>query len=116
MGNLLAQGASWLHDMRRAHMSSLVIYCRGADQQEILSSRGSSKFEVQTAEGHILEVQSTDFVMSWADVVPPPVPGDRIIDGPEVFEVNPVGQEPCFRSSDEFNNAVRIHTKKVARE
>ena len=116
MGNLLEQASAWLNSQRQTHMSSRVVYCRGADQQEILVTRGSSRFEVQTAEGNILVVESPDFIVSRAAMDPPPRAGDRILAGAEAFEVAPIGQEPCFRNSDEFGHALRIHTKKVASE
>ena len=116
MGNVIASAAAWLNATRTAYMSSPVSYLRGSDAEEIQATKGKSVFEVQSGDGSVLQIEAQDFIVNWADMDPLPTAGDRIVFGGETFEVMPFGQESCFRNSDEFNNAIRIHTKKVASE
>lgn len=68
---------------------------------------------VDNGQGGIVEVLSVDFIAKTAALpFDPPLSGDQIVVGAEVFEVLPtVGEKVFRRISDQMT---RIHTKQVA--
>ena len=119
MSDLLEQGATWLGQQRVAFASRSVVYRRGAANVTLAASLGSTNTEFQDASGMIEQYQSRDFIVQAADLVLGgvtvlPQRGDRITDGAATYEVlAPTGME-CWKWSDPYRKAIRIHTKEVA--
>jgi len=119
MVDLLEQGAAWLGDQRAAFASHPVVYSRGAANVTLRAALGSTNTEFQDASGMIEQYQSRDFIVQAAELVLGgvavlPQRGDRITDGAAVYEVlAPTGME-CWKWSDPYRKAIRVHTKEVA--
>lgn len=125
MSDVLEKGLAWLDDQRHTHMTRTVVYQRGADAVEIAATVGRTEFEQVDEHGVVQRLQSRDFLVRAADLVlagAPTLPkaGDRIREtvGTQtfVYEVMAPGNEPPWRYSDPYRNALRIHTKHVATE
>lgn len=125
MANLLAQGMAFLHAQRDEHMSSEVLFVRGAEEVAINATIGQTVFEETDRYGVVQRERSRDFIVLAADLVidsqvVTPEKGDMIKEttGATVrtFEVMPFGDNPLWRWSDPHRTAVRIHTKHVRTE
>jgi len=120
---MLADAASWLHNQRHDHLSSPVTYYRAAENTQGSPSGTTLQATVgRTAADQLAVdqwissagvrdylVRSQDF--TTASVLVPPASRDwiRDADGTE-WEVAEIGGEPCWRFSDEYKNALRVHT------
>jgi hypothetical protein len=121
MGDLLGQAAAWLGDMRTAHLSHPVTYCRGSDTVEVAATVGRTVFDIEDGYGAVERFESRDFLISAGELVlggrpVEPKPGDRIADSGKTYEAMAPGKAPCWRWSDPFRRTLRIHTKHVAEE
>jgi hypothetical protein len=125
MGDLLQQAASWLGDMRTAHLSHPVTYCRGEDSVEVAATVGRTVFEIDDGSGAVERFESRDFLIAASALVLDgtatlPRPGDKVKEPAGgklvVYEVMAPGKEPCWRWSDPFRRTVRVHTKQVDEE
>ena len=127
MADMLEQGASWLDDQRHQHMTRSVSYARGASTVAIQATVGQTEFEQadDVGGGIVHKTESRDYLIRTADLVLDgqatlPKRGDQIreTDGTTtvVYEVLSPGDEPVFRYSDPYRNALRIHTKHIATE
>jgi hypothetical protein len=68
---------------------------------------------VVDANGGITEITPVDFIAVTSELlVDPPLRGDQIVVGSEVFEVRPTTSEKVFRRIGD--QMTRIHTKQVA--
>ena len=123
MVDLLEQGAAWLGDLRANYASHPVVYSRVASSVTLRAALGSTNTEFQDASGMIEQYQSRDFIVQAAELILGgvavlPQRGDRIeitLGGVLcVFEVlAPTGME-CWKWSDPYRKAIRVHTKEVA--
>lgn len=123
--DMLAWGSNWLEEERDEHLTRTVVYVRGEDSVSIAATFGRVAYRVEGNYG-ILErhevrdylVLAADLVLDGAEVLPQP--GDRIRetvgDTVHVYEVMPIGGEPCWRYSDDFRQTLRIHSKHVDTE
>lgn len=123
--DLLNQGSAWLQSQRKKHATREVTYRRGAAATVVLATVGRTTFEQDNGAGILLHAQVRDYLIDTADLVlvgeaSLPANGDRIeeIDAGQTFiyEVLPLGGEPCWRYSDPYRQTLRIHTKLVETE
>ena len=121
MPDLIANGAAWLADQRKAHLSKEIAYATGATTVTVLASVGKTEFEV-VGEGGVMErIESRDFLVATADILNTPARGDQIREALGttvfVFEVMaPVQSAPPWRWADAQRTAYRIHTRLVGTE
>ena len=122
MADLLEQSSAWLDGQRKKFLAKTVTYCRGQAEAVVLATVGRTTFEVEDSTGVAERFESRDFIITAADLVlggevVTPERGDRIEEtaGNQtlVYEVVGPGQEPCWRWSDPYRLALRIHTKQV---
>ena len=122
MVDLLEQSSAWLDGQRKKFLAKTVTYCQGQAEAEVMATVGRTTFEVESSTGVAERFESRDFIITAADlvlggVVVVPERGDRIKEtaGSQtlVYEVVGPGSEPCWRWSDPYRQAVRIHTKQV---
>lgn len=106
-------------------MTRIVTYHRGEDSVEWPATLGRTTFEQVDEYGVVYRTESRDFIGQTAGLVlggtqTLPHVGDTIREtvGSEVFvyEVMAPGQEPHYRYSDAYRQALRIHTKYVGVE
>ena len=125
MADLLRKASDWLEEQRTRHAASTVEYVRGSRSAEIPASIGKTTFEVGDGYGVLVRHESRDFLVLAADLVldsvtTVPERGDRVREthGRQVFvyEVTAPGKEPCWRYSDAYRKALRIHTTQVDTE
>jgi hypothetical protein len=122
MVDLLEQGASWLCDQRMQFASQSIVYGRGAMAVVLDATLGVTNVEFEEVAGVVEQFTSRDFIVKASDLVlggaaVEPQRGDRIeitLGGVLcVFEVLvPTGME-CWKWSDPYRKAMRIHTKQV---
>ncbi|NLX60657.1 MAG: hypothetical protein GXY74_16400 [Phycisphaerae bacterium] len=122
MADLLEQSSAWLDGQRKKFLAKTVTYCRGQAEVSCPATVGRTTFEVEDSTGVVERFESRDFIITAADlvldgVVALPERGDRIREtvgeATLVYEVVSPGQEPCWRWSDPYRLALRIHTKQV---
>jgi hypothetical protein len=123
--DLLEQAAGWLGDMRAAHLSHPVTYCRGYDSVEVAATVGRTVFEIDDGSGAVERFESRDFLIAASALVlggaaTLPRPGDKVKEPAGgklvVYEVMAPGKEPCWRWSDPFRKTLRVHTKQIDEE
>ncbi len=123
--NLLESAAAWLDEQRRKHLAGPVTYCRGDQHVELAATPGKTTFHICRDQGVFEKTESRDFLITATDLVlggelTLPRRGDRIRETQDgkvyVYEVMAPGTEPCWRMSDPYRIAMRIHTKQVAVE
>lgn len=105
--------------MQKESASQLVQYQRGDSDLCIRATRGRSVFEVTDDQGFMTKIETQDYIVTASDFIIDSLPsaperGDRLTDGDIIFEVMPVGTEPCYRYTDEHRLQFRIHVKKVS--
>jgi hypothetical protein len=122
---MLAQAASWLSGVRKANMTTVVMYTRpGAPAASVPVSAtiGATTFQIENEYSVLVQFTSRDFLITAADLVlggavVQPKAGDCITEsaasGTIVYQVLAPGKEPCWRWSDPYRNTIRIHTKQV---
>ena len=121
MPDLIANGAAWLAEQRKVHLSKEIAYVTGATTVTVLATIGRTEFEV-VGEGGVMErIESRDFLVATADLMQAPSRGDQIREtvGATVhlFEVMaPVQSSPPWRWADASRTAYRIHTRLVGTE
>ncbi len=118
MADLLEQAAAWLDGQRMKFLSKTVTYCRGEASVDVQAAIGTTVFEVDDGYGVVERFESRDFLVTGADLtLGLPQPGDTIRETQDgrvyVYQVMAPGQEPCWRYSDPYRTALRIHTKQV---
>jgi len=122
MADLLEQSSAWLDGQRKKFLAKTVTYCRGQAEVSCPATVGRTTFEVEDSTGGVERFEARDFIITAADlvldgVVALPERGDRIREtvgeATLVYEVVSPGQEPCWRWSDPYRLALRIHTKQV---
>ncbi|MEI8369769.1 MAG: hypothetical protein WCJ31_15145 [Planctomycetia bacterium] len=115
--NMMALGASWFDEQRKAHMSDWVSYRRGDLTHPVLATASRSMFEVMDGSGVVERWESRDFVISAGDLpFDPPERGDLVIEtvGTKVLTYQvlaPKGSEVW--KWDPFRTAMTVHTKLV---
>ncbi len=122
MADLLEQSSAWLDGQRKKFLAKTVTYCRGQAEAVVLATVGRTTFEVEDSTGVAERLESRDFIITATDLVLNgttvlPERGDRIEETAGnrtlVYELVGPGQEPCWRWSDPYRLALRIHTKQV---
>ena len=125
MSDLIANGAAWLADQRKAHLSKEIAYVTGATTVTVLASIGKTEFEVVgegSVGGGVMErFESRDFLVATADLLNAPARGDQLREtlGSTVFVFEvmaPVQSAPPWRWADAQRTAYRIHTRLVGTE
>jgi hypothetical protein len=119
MTNLLRTGLEYLAEELKAHASETVTYRRGALTVSALAVCGRTEYKSQDESGNILDAEIIDFIFVSADLIlsgtlVTPLPGDEIVTDRATFEVMYLGGEGCWKFSDPFGKAIRIHTKKTS--
>lgn len=128
MSDMLAEGLAFLTEQLSANVSQSVTYARGDLSVDVPAMLGRKLLKVDDGAGGIrIEWTDMDFLIPAASLILPgddspltPDRGDRIFvvmpyDVQE-FEVEPFGNEPCFRWSDPKETMYRIHTKYIDSE
>jgi len=115
MADLLATGLAWLHGQRGLHMVSPAAYRRAGavSTTAIDATQTQVRYQRVPPDGAPVDVRACDFLVAAASVSEDPQPGDRFEIDDRVFEVTPLGDEPCWRWTDHSHLARRIHTREV---
>jgi len=118
MTDLIKNGLAWLHRQRAAHLSSDVVYKPAGSGAEITLAATASQIRVEMLDGQGFPVQATimDFICQTADLPVDPAAGDEIVSCGHRYLVTPLGEEPCWRWTDQSRLARRIHTRDVGEE
>jgi len=115
--DMLHRASDWLNGRRAENLSETVVlqyYSDGekdGDPVTLTATRGRSLFRAEDRFGVTIRVHSTDFIVIAADLTRFPAKGDEIIADGRVFEVLAPNDEPVWRWSGNYQEAIRIHTK-----
>lgn len=119
MSDMLRSASNWLNQKRAESLSETVTlqhYSNGEKDGEpevFPATRGRSLFRAEDRYGVTIRVHSTDFIVRASDISRMPQKGDEIIVDGRVFEVLAPNNEPVWRWSGNYQEAVRIHTKEM---
>lgn len=130
MGDMLADGAAFLAETQRAHVSRAVRYRRPSESRETAAltvTVGSTDFEQMGDTGAAIVVQSADWIVATADLrfddgtTFEPRRGDLVEDAAVAgrvltYEVRAPGNEPPWRYADRHRRQVRIHSSQARSE
>jgi hypothetical protein len=110
MADRLAESATRIRQRLQECASSLVDYSHEGQSVRLAATRGQFTAPTTDQAGFPLSVQVVDFSVTANELRL----GARITtsDG-AVFEVLEIPGEGCFRNSDRYGIALRIHTKQV---
>ena len=115
MVNFLGNGMAWLESQRKAHLSSSVVYRRGATSILLQATIGSSRHQIATRSDMYTEVQSRDYLVAVADLQTaglwPPQRGDKVEEGGVVYATLPVSGDVVWSPLSGFGGTARVHTK-----
>lgn len=119
--SFLRRGIEWLHSVRHQQMAEAVTYTRRSGGSTSLSATLARASTEQMVEQELfVNSQFHDFIVRTVDlriagVFAAPAPGDRITVAATggVYEVCELGMDRCWRYSDEFEQAVRVHARRV---
>ena len=119
--NFLRSGVKWLHEQRHQKMTEAATYTRRSGASKPISlTPARTNTEQMVEQELVVNSQFHDFLLRTVDlqesgVFTPPQPGDRITLAATggVFEVCELGMDRCWRFSDEFEYAVRVHSRRV---
>lgn len=115
--DMLRSASNWLNKQRAENLSepiAIQFYNGEAKDGELVqlkATRGRSLFKAEDRYGITIRVHSTDFIVLSDDLPRFPVKGDEIIADGRVFEVLAPNDEPVWRWSGNYKEAIRIHTK-----
>ncbi len=119
--DLLQSGSAWLDARLQESAAGPVTYKRQGRSVTFNATMGSTEVQAQDAGGVIVNQTLTDWlfpasllVLGGAQTLPQD--GDQIIHaGPDnaVYEVTPIGSEPCWRYTDANRLHLRVHTKRT---
>lgn len=112
MSDLLRDGIAWLGQQRVAHCSGQVTYLREPDSLTVNATYGATSVEVADETGMVVTSKAWDFLIQASELDFYPEPGDVIIADGRQYEVLNLNGE-CWRWSDPYRTAYRIHTKDV---
>lgn len=109
---LFSSGLSWHATQLLAAAGQSVTYRRGATELPITAVEGRTAYEAATAEETRVRGHQTDWICKQADLAGlyPPQPGDQVQVGSTVYEVQNLGDEPCYRDM-RSGALVRIHVR-----
>jgi len=108
----------------RASCGLSVTYHRGESSVQVTAVVGRTLYEADDASGAIVKAEARDYLieavaLDFGAGTVRPEPGDRIWEplaggeSADVYEVMPLGPEPCYRKSDPQGNVLRVHTKLI---
>jgi len=115
--DMLHRASDWLNSRRAEGLSETVVLQYYSDGEKdgspvtLTATRGRSLFRAEDRFGVTIRVHSTDFIFLAADLTRFPAKGDEIIADGRVFEVLAPNNEPVWRWSGNYNEAIRVHTK-----
>ena len=120
MVDLFESGNTLLKNTMKSHLSQTVTYVRGSNSVAISATYGEKRYEVEDADNFRVWTTSFDFTFLKADLIldgsnVEPVRHDliRITVGATTaeYQVLPLGNDPCWRFSDQYSTVFRVHTK-----
>jgi hypothetical protein len=116
--SLLTDGLSWLSNQLPQAAGQAVTYFRGEEYILIPDAvQGQEVFESEGDDGRLIRSVQIDWIIHkdrlQVDAVPfAPEVGDRIVSADGNYEVQLLGDDPCFRRATE--ELYRIHVRKIA--
>lgn len=117
--DFLQEGAVFLADTMKAHVSRKITYKRGNASVEIDATVGRHPTLIEGAGGQLIESVGRDYLFLKTDLLllptlTEPERGDTIEDVDGEWEVmNPMEGVPEWRFNDSREVQIRVHTKRV---
>ena len=109
---MIRSGIESLRAVQMQSVASDVVYKRlGGDAKTVKAVVGRTVFRSTDADGVWTRVETRDFIVGKALLPFEPQVGDEIGFLGETYEVLAPSGEPCWRWSDAFHTAYRIHAK-----
>ena len=110
--SMFLDGLTWHATQLLAAAGQNVTYRRGATELPITAVEGRTAYEAATTEETRIRGQRTDWICDRAAIAGlfPPAAGDQIQQGTNVFEVQNLGDEPCYRELHS-SALIRIHVR-----
>ena len=109
---LVRDAVSGMRDVQSALLSEEVEYRRaGGGSVRLRAVPGRTVFHSRGEHGTWMRVETRDFVVRAGDMDFDPQAGDEVSFDGRVYEVLAPNNEPCWRWSDPFRTARRIHSK-----
>lgn len=116
--SLLSDGLAWISSQLPPAAGQAVVYVRGLNEISVPDAiQGREVFESEGEDGSLVRSVQIDWIihkdrLQIAGVPFLPQVGDRIVSAEGTYEVQLLGDDPCFRkTTDEL---YRIHVRKVS--
>jgi len=118
MGDLLKRSVRLLIKTKRQADGVLISYVRGNDEVQLEAIAGQSDIEDMGLDNDAISIRADDWLIDadllWINGVKIlPKRGDKIIDGPRVFEVVQRGESLCYRWTDQTKLFLRVFTIEI---
>lgn len=114
---MIESGIGALREAQAVHLGVEVAYSRpGGREKTVLAVLGRTVFHSTNDAGAWVRTETRDFIVAAEDMDAPPEAGDEIVFRGETYEVLSPSGEPCWRWSDPYRSAYRIHTKHTGGE
>ncbi len=116
--SLLTDGLAWLSGQLTTAAGQSVTYQRGVNDISISDAvQGREVFESEGEDGSLIRSVQDDWIihkdrLRIAAVPFLPEVGDRIVSADGTYEVQLLGDDPCFRKTTE--ELYRIHVRKIS--
>jgi hypothetical protein len=116
--SLITDGLAWLSSQLPSAAGQAVTYYSGLNQIAIPDAiQGREVFESEGGDGNLIRSVQIDWIihkdrLQITGVLFVPEVGDRIVSAEGTYEVQLLGDDPCFRKTTE--ELYRIHVRKVS--
>ena len=109
---MIKSGIETLRAIQMASVASEVVYKRlGGDALSVKAVVGRTVFRSTDVDGIWTRIETRDFIVPKEFLASEPQVGDEIEFLGNTYEVLAPSGEPCWRWSDAFHTAYRIHAK-----
>ena len=114
---MIESGIASLREVQAELLASEAAYRRpGCAERRVRAVPGRTVFRSTNEYGAWIRIETRDFIVAAKEMDAEPQPGDAIVFRGAEYEVLSPNGEPCWRWSDPYKTAYRLHTKHAGGE
>ena len=107
----IREGIGAMRDVQFDVLAEDVVYRKGGAETSLKAVPGRTVFHTRGEYGTWQRLETRDFIVRAGDMAEAPATGEEIVFDGRTYEILAPNSEPCWRWSDPFRTARRIHTK-----